>query len=232
MQRHLPNLITLLNSLFGCLAIVFLLNGAYRTVLYLFLGSVAMDYADGMVARLLNVSSPVGKELDSLADMVSFGVVPGMIYFTLLGGSPGELQGGLPVAGFIVTLFAAVRLAKFNLDERQTSDFIGLPTPSMTTFAVGLLAVVEQDLFGWREFVLHPAFLLVCVVFFAWIMVAEFPMFSGKFKGFGWRGNEIRYIFAAIALAWVIALGSAGFSFAILTYLLLAAGHFFLKKST
>lgn len=235
-QKQIPNLITLLNLFFGCLAIIAVLNGNNLLVLYCFLLSVFMDFSDGMVARLLNVSSPVGKELDSLADMVSFGVLPGMIFFVLLGGQSidfSELHVSsliLPLLGFLFTMMACLRLAKFNLDTRQSVDFIGLNTPTATGFVIGLLLIAQFDSLGLGGLVQQQVFLIPIILLFSYLMISEFPMFSGKFQGLKWTGNEFRIIFVISAILEIILFGYAGFSFIVLTYILLSAIAFFVKR--
>ena len=236
MKRQIPNIITLFNLFFGCVAITALLSGYYSIVLYCFLLSIAMDFADGFVARLLNVSSPVGKELDSLADMVSFGVVPGMIFYVLLGGNADvfaeefSIQNILPFTGFIFSMLACLRLARFNLDTRQTVDFIGLNTPTATGFVMGLLMICQNDTFGLGEFVTQKIFLLPVILLFSYLMISEFPMFSGKFQGLKWKGNEFRIVFILAALAEFFLFGYAAFSTIVLTYVVLSAIAFFTKK--
>jgi len=236
MKRHIPNIITLLNLFFGCVAVTALLNGYFFIVLYCFLLSIAMDFGDGFVARLLNVSSPVGKELDSLADMVSFGVVPGMIFYVLLGGGETNffqdfsLQSLLPFAGFIFSMLACLRLARFNLDTRQSVDFIGLNTPTATGFVMGLLMIHQDNTFGLGELVTQKVFLLPIILLFSYLMISEFPMFSGKFKGLKWKGNEFRIIFIMAAIIEFFLFGFAAFSTIVLTYMILSAIAVFTKK--
>jgi len=236
MKKQIPNIITLLNLFFGCVAVTALLSNHFSVVLYCFLLSIAMDFADGFVARLLNVSSPVGKELDSLADMVSFGVVPGMIFYVLLGGNKETLTGDfslqnlLPFIGFIFSMLACLRLARFNLDTRQSVDFIGLNTPTATGFVIGLLMIYQNDTFGLGEFVTQRIFLLPIILLFSYLMISEFPMFSGKFKGLKWKGNEFRIIFILAAIAEFFLFGYAAFSTIVLTYMLLSAIAYFTKK--
>ena len=236
MKKQIPNIITLLNLFFGCVAVTALLSGYFSIVLYCFLLSIAMDFGDGFVARLLNVSSPVGKELDSLADMVSFGVVPGMIFYVLLGGNETTLSGGfslpdlLPFAGFIFSMLACLRLARFNLDTRQSVDFIGLNTPTATGFVIGLLMIYQSNTFGLGEFITQKAFLLPIILLFSYLMISEFPMFSGKFQGLKWKGNEFRIIFIFAAITEFFLFGYAAFSTIVLTYMILSAIAVAIKK--
>jgi CDP-diacylglycerol--serine O-phosphatidyltransferase len=223
MRQHIPNSITLLNLIFGCCAVAAIFYHQYSLAFWLVLAGVAADYADGFVARLLGVSSELGKELDSLADMVTFGVVPGAIYYSLLvlalNGNQGTVS-YLGVIGFLVTAFSCLRLAKFNLDTRQTDSFIGLPTPSSTMFTLGLMMIYEKNIFDWGVYILQPVLLISCVIILSYLLVAEIPMFSLKFKSFSWKGNEIKFIFAFIAMLLLIIAREAAFSIVILMYVL------------
>lgn len=235
MKKHIPNLITLLNLFFGCVAVVAVLFGNPQIVMVCFFLSILMDFGDGFAARMLGVSSPVGKELDSLADMVSFGVLPGMIFYKLIGGgvltlddfNPADL---LPLTGFIFTMAACMRLAKFNLDTRQSVDFIGLNTPTATGFVVGLYLINAHNTFGLGRDVSQAGLLLPIILIFSYLMLSEFPMFSGKFRGKGWRSNEIRFIFLILVILEFILFGYAAFATIVLTYILLSGVAFFLGR--
>lgn len=237
MKQHIPNSITLLNLILGCCALVSTLYGQYILAFWLLLAAIAADYADGLVARWLGVSSEVGKELDSLADMVSFGVVPGAIYYSLLTIAFGvQDQPGLKwvgVIGFLLTAFSCLRLARFNLDSRQAEGFIGLPTPSSTIFTVGIMLMYEFNTFGLSVFLVQPAFLIGCVLALSYLLVAEIPMFSLKFKTFAWKGNEIRFIFAGIAVLLLVLVREAAFSMVILLYVVFSIfSHLMNRKAT
>jgi len=231
MRKYIPNTITLINLFCGCAATVSVLYGDFvSTFWFLFAGGWA-DYFDGTSARLLKVNSVLGKELDSMADMVSFGVAPGAILYMLLhlgwtdGASLDNLQIGLDwkaLPGFLISAFAGLRLARFNLDERQTDDFIGLATPSMTMFVTGLMVIYYNDSLGLAEFVSNPYFLYAVVVLFSFLMVAEIPMFSFKFKGMTWKGNEWRFTFIIVTILMMVLLREASFSCIIMAYILFA----------
>lgn len=185
------------------------------------------DFSDGFAARMLQSYSDMGKELDSLADMVSFGVLPGFMFFYMLQG--GDLTNITPygAAGFMVTLFAALRLAKFNIDTRQSESFLGLPTPSATLFIAGLLLIyrshADSMLFTW------PALLSIALIISV-LMVSDLPMFSLKFKGYSWKGNEIRYIFIIFAVAMFVLMRDYSLSVVIATYTLYSlVKHLFRK---
>lgn len=235
MKHHLPNAITLLNLFLGCCALACVFYGQFVAVFWWVFAAIMADYADGMVARLLGVQSSLGKELDSLADMVSFGVVPGAVYYTLLAnhfypeGASGLVYEATP--GFLVAVFSGLRLAKFNLDTRQATGFIGLPTPSSTVFTMGVMLIYTFDSFGLRSLVSAPAFLYGCVLALSYLLVSEIPMFSLKFKSFAWKGNEIKFIFAAIALVLLFFIREASFSIVILLYVLFSIFQHLTKRS-
>ncbi|MFN7115504.1 MAG: CDP-diacylglycerol--serine O-phosphatidyltransferase [Saprospiraceae bacterium] len=229
MKNYIPNFITLLNAFFGCLAIVSIFaNEMLLSALWLGLGAVA-DFMDGAVARLLNAKSALGKQLDSLADMISFGVAPGLILYHFI--TP--VENGLiwkAVPAFILTVAACFRLGKFNIDPRQTTSFIGLPTPACTLFVVGLLLIAEFDSFGLRPIIYQPLFIYACIAVLSYLMVSELPMFGFKFERFTWQGNEIKIIFAALALLLLVFLREAAPAFIILMYLLISLVITFAKK--
>ena len=199
MLKSLPNIITLVNLFCGCCALLSVLNEQFISAFILLFVAGIADYSDGLVARRLKVNSPLGKELDSLADMVSFGVVPGAILYVLIALSLDKSVNGdivwQAVPGFGLTLFACLRLAKFNLDTRQSENFIGLNTPAATIFVTGMMLVCETDQLGLKEFILEPWLLYIVTAFLSFLLVAEIPMISFKFKGLQWRGNEPRFIF-------------------------------------
>ena len=212
MKKHIPNTITCCNLISGCVATVFALYGnPEMALLFIILGAV-FDFFDGMTARVLGVSSPIGKELDSLADDVTFGVAPASILFWFLGviDYPQFLEGWrdiIPLFAFIISAFSALRLAKFNLDTRQTTSFIGLPTPANALFWGSLIVGFgSQMMYSMYSLPL----LLIGAVVSSWLLIAEIPMFALKFKQWGFKGNEIKYgfiIFSVIALIGGIAYG-------------------------
>jgi CDP-diacylglycerol--serine O-phosphatidyltransferase len=239
LKRHLPNALTCVNLLCGCIALSFIFAGDLVLAAY-FVGIAAVaDFFDGLVARALRVSSPIGKDLDSLADMVSFGVVPGAIIFQLLSKATGPFRdvtiGGSPLpdslvaspswisyAGFIISIFSALRLAKFNNDTRQTTSFIGLPTPACTLVVASLPLILANDAFGLKDFILNPLVLIGLTVLLSGLLVAELPLFALKFKNLQWRGNRRRFIFVGLALGLVLWLKAAGIPLAVLLYVLLS----------
>lgn len=201
----------------GCLAVKFLFEQKpLVAVLCVAIGMLA-DFLDGAVARLLKVSSELGKQLDSLADMVSFGLVPGVILYYLL-----SQNTNFGILGFTVTLFSALRLGKFNLDTRQSDSFIGLPTPACTIFIVGLLLLFELNRFGIAHWIAQPALLVLVILLLSYLLIAELPLFSLKFKSLHWKGNEIRFIFVAVALLLLLSLQELGLVLTIILYVLIS----------
>jgi CDP-diacylglycerol--serine O-phosphatidyltransferase len=209
----IPNFITLLNAFFGTLALYAVLSGQTAYLPLLLSISLVADFADGLAARLLKQSSPIGKELDSLADVISFGAVPGAIFYLLLCKSQGieglvfeKPETYLPALGLMITVFSALRLAKFNTDTRQTEHFIGLNTPANTIFTLGLLITVENNSFGLSELLLNLPLLLILIALLSYLLISEIPIFSFKFKKLSWKGNEFRIVFLVLAATMLIAL--------------------------
>ncbi len=226
----IPNIITLLNAFFGTLALYSALSGQTAWLPLLLGVSLIADFADGLAARLLKQSSSIGKELDSLADVISFGAVPGAIFYLLLCKSQGieglifeEPETYLPALGFMITVFSALRLAKFNTDTRQTEHFIGLNTPANTIFALGLLLTVENNSFGLAELLLNLPLLLILIALLSYLLISEIPIFSFKFKKLGWKGNELRFVFLLLALLCFLFLPMGpALSISIILYILLS----------
>lgn len=186
MKKHIPNIITGLNLFSGSIGVWLAFEGDYFGVALAILASAVFDFLDGFMARVLNVYSDIGKELDSLADMVSFGLLPGALVFSMWSQSTVEYYRFI---AFLIPVFSAFRLAKFNLDERQTTSFIGLPTPANAIFWVGITL-------SWHLFLeQNPILLGVIVMVSSLLLVVELPMFSLKFKNFGWKDNQLKYLF-------------------------------------
>ena len=186
-MKHIPNFITSLNLFSGCIAAYLGFSGQYGWAFFFILLSALFDFLDGFAARLLKAYSPVGKELDSLADVVSFGLTPGAMVFSVLRQS--DLHVLLPYAAFLIPVFAALRLAKFNLDERQATSFLGLPVPANAIFWGGLL-YSYAPFFAEEPWLLCALVLLFCI-----LMIAEVPMFSLKVKGLAWKANKVQYVY-------------------------------------
>ena len=225
LTKHIPNTLTSCNLISGCIATVFALSANYSMALsFIVLGAV-FDFFDGMSARLLGVSSPIGKELDSLADDVTFGVAPSSMIFSVLftleypSWIPLSVVPFLPYVAFVMAAFSAIRLAKFNLDERQTTSFIGLPTPANALFW-GALIVGCDDMLG--SFPSVALILLAMVFVSSWILVAEIPMFALKFKHWGWSENKVKYVFIISCVPILLFFGITGISVIIAWYILLS----------
>lgn len=222
--RHIPNTATCFNLFSGCVACVMAFEKSYQLALLFIIISALFDFADGLLARLLNAPSPIGKELDSLADMISFGMAPSLLVFSLFKeihypSFLEALSGYIPYAAFLIAVFSGLRLAKFNTDERQTDSFIGMPTPANALFWSSLIA-------GGHGFLTSASFnalyLVLAVVFFSWLLVAEVPMFSLKFKNLSWRKNKLQYIFMAGCVILLVSLRTGGLAACIVWYLLLS----------
>jgi len=221
---NLPNLLTLFNLFCGCCAIVSIKNGYYVDAVGWLIASGCADFMDGLVARMMNISGPMGKELDSLADMVSFGVVPGVIFHELLVMSfPDAPVYGLNLyaaPAFMLTCFACLRLAKFNLDTRQSDSFMGLNTPAMTIFTVGVLLIFHWDSYGLGVNIIQPTILFSLIAILSFLLIAEIPMFAFKFKKLEWKGNELQFSFLVFAILQIVVLREVGLSTAVITYIL------------
>lgn len=225
--RHIPNTITCCNLISGCIAAICAIYGSlWHALLFIVIGAV-FDFFDGMSARLLHVSSPIGKELDSLADVITFGLAPSTMLFHELfaleypfgNAASCQVLSYVPYVAFVMTAFSALRLAKFNLDERQTTSFIGLPTPANALFWASLLLGLSDMLESstWAPFVLIALMLLSC-----WLLVAELPMFALKFKQWGWKGNEVKYVFALSCIPLLIIFKVLAFAIIIAWYVVLS----------
>jgi CDP-diacylglycerol--serine O-phosphatidyltransferase len=227
LSRHLPNAITCLNLFCGCLSIVSAFEGRLETASYFIFAAAVFDFFDGFTARWLKAYSAIGKELDSLADMVSFGVAPASIMYALLLSAAAQ-QGlsytcgwSVATSAFLIAVFSALRLAKFNIDTRQTDSFIGLPTPANALFVCSL-AFISSGGSPLAEVTDHLFFLLAVVVAFSYLLVAELSLFSLKFKSFGWKGNRTRWVFIAVSAMVLIVLHWAGLAAVILLYIIIS----------
>ncbi len=232
MKKHLPNFITCLNLLCGCLAIVSIFHKALDLAVYLIAAAAVFDFLDGAVARLLHVKSEIGKQLDSLADMVTFGVVPGFLMYQMITTSIFETYGmlvnsdikwNLAYISMLLPIFSAIRLAKFNIDIRQTESFIGVPTPANTIFIASfpLILIFQPDSF-LASYLHQLSFLIITTIVCSFLLVAELPLFSLKFKNLGWKGNEIRFIFIALSLLFLVLFKFTGIAFLIILYVVLS----------
>lgn len=226
MKSIVPNSLTLANLACGLLAIIAIGNGNFWQAAYLISASLVFDFADGFVARALGVHSELGKQLDSLADVVSFGVVPGLLMFHtfLLVPKSGEpLPDFLPYIALLIPLFSALRLAKFNIDTRQEEYFIGLPTPANTLliFSICLWGLYTTNA-TTQSILLHPFLLTLITVLSALLLVAELPLMSLKVKSFAWQENKGRVLLIVAAVLLMFVLRFRALAFIVPLYLLIS----------
>lgn len=255
LKNYIPNALTCGNLLCGCLALVKVFEGNL-ILSACFVGvALVLDFFDGFTARLLKVSSPIGKDLDSLADMVTFGVVPAMVMFKLIiiailkpvydlapatSGwtiypplTPESAHSYLPYAALIIAIFSCIRLAKFNNDTRQSESFIGMPTPAnaMLICSLPLIMEFQPGFQGIVSAIYNPWFLCILSVIMSVLLVSEIPLFALKFKNFSWADNKVRFIFLALAVILFVSLRFIGIPVVILLYILLSiVNNIFLKK--
>ena len=246
MKKHIPNLLTLGNLFCGTIATILAVQGDFVTAgLFVVIG-IFLDFFDGFAARLLNVSGELGKQLDSLADMVTSGVVPGIIMFNLLyqnsfknldtqfideGIRPvivsnDYISSWVSYIGLLLTLGAGYRLAKFNIDTRQSESFIGLPTPAMSLFVISLPLIQEYATNVWvQSLISNNYFLIAVTLVLTYLMNAEIPLFSLKFKEYSLKNNFVKYFFLATSLALLIILNFISVPIIIILYVLLSAAQ-------
>jgi CDP-diacylglycerol--serine O-phosphatidyltransferase len=216
MIRHLPNFLTCCNLLTGCLGIVFLLEDRGVPAAYFVWVAAVFDFFDGFAARWLKVSSPIGKELDSLADVVSFGVLPAMVMYKLIGAH--SASDVLPFFAFTIAAFSALRLAIFNLDETQTDSFKGLNTPANTLF-ITALPFLPESIRAW----LFQDWVLIAITFvFSLLLVSRIEIFAFKFKNFSWADNKIRFTFLLLCVLLLAVFQFAAIPLLILLYIALS----------
>ena len=227
----LPNLLTLGNLFCGCLACVLLIKGfSASLILSLIIISLIFDLLDGMVARALKINSEIGVQLDSLADMVTFGLLPGILtYFMLENTFPISTGAGyskliidipwIPLSGFFITLFSALRLAKFNVDTEQSTYFKGLATPANTILIFSLFWIQNQNGFIISK-ELDLYFLIGITILSCYLLIANIPLFSFKFKGFTWKDNHFKYVFIIICILSLILFQMNAVPFIILLYII------------
>jgi CDP-diacylglycerol--serine O-phosphatidyltransferase len=236
MKRHIPNLLTLGNLLCGTLAIISAIKGDFVGTAILVTIGIGFDFLDGFAARILNVQGELGKQLDSLADMVTSGVVPGIVMLQLLINaidldasgyfgidSYGATGSNLPYIGLLLTLGACYRLANFNIDTRQSDSFIGLPTPAMTLFVISLPLIAE---FGTQLFFVNlmcnEYFLIGITVLLTFLMNAEIPLFALKFKTFGFKENGLKYFFLLLSIILLVVFKFVAIPLIIFIYVMLS----------
>jgi len=246
LATHIPNAITLLNLTSGCIAVVLASQGGLALAgLFIFVGAV-FDFLDGMAARLLHVSSPVGEQLDSLADIITFGFAPAFLLYAHLGHMHTEPllphhQPGLSyfdIAGmylpFIMVVFAALRLARFNVDARQKEAFLGLPTPAAALLVASALYIYhQQEVFQQYAWLVQPRFWEALALVLGVLMVLPVRMFSLKFKHLRWKGNQFQYLFVGISLILLVSLQTVAMPLIMVWYVVLSfVYHIFDIKSS
>jgi CDP-diacylglycerol---serine O-phosphatidyltransferase len=232
-KKHIPNFITCLNLFCGCASIVFSTQGMIALAAYFIFAAIIFDFFDGLAARVLKAYTEIGKQLDSLADMVSFGTAPAFILFYILDTQiPGFFHYQihaesmpvflmvLPFSAFLISIFSALRLARFNIDPRQTVNFIGLPTPATALFISSFVFIIGDELFGgWVQ---NPYVLLVFIFMLSLLMVSNIPLFSLKVKNLSWRDNSHRFIFLAVSILLLILLQFAAIPVIVILYVILS----------
>ncbi len=247
MKKHIPNLLTLGNLFCGTIATIFAVQGDFKGAAIFVVIGIFFDFFDGFAARLLNVSGELGKQLDSLADMVTSGVVPGIIMFkmiiinsefhlngimnwTSLNNKPSIFSIGL--IGLLLTLGACYRLAKFNIDTRQSDSFIGLPTPAMSLFVISLPLIQEYSTIEFAQNLMTNNYFLIGVTLaLTYLMNAELPLFSLKFKGYSIKNNIVKYLFLLVSLLMIVFLKYISIPLIIIFYVLLSVVTNYGKKA-
>ncbi len=235
-RKHIPNFITCLNVISGSLAVLFAAKGDLTLSVILIIAAAIFDFLDGMAARVLKAYSPMGKELDSLADMISFGLAPGMLMMVMMEYSlfginvRAESFSALSfremsclLITLLIPVFSALRLAKFNIDTRQTDSFIGLPTPANALFISALALIAIHGKYDVLDgFLMQPVVLVVITVLMSFLLVSELPMFSLKLKNLSWKDNKVRFIYLTISAALILAFTIYGIAAAILSFILIS----------
>lgn len=241
-KKHIPNTITLLNLLAGLLALIHAFNGNYNEAFSLVCLGIFFDYWDGFFARIWKVQSPIGLQLDSLADMVTSGVVPGLVMYKMLADIQENqsqynltedtyYMGVVPYLGFLITLASCYRLAKFNIDTRQTDSFIGLPTPANALLIMSIPMIQFHSEFEWLvDFLSNPYVLVGITVLSSYLLNAEIPLFSLKVKSFSWEKYKMQVVFLILSLILIVFLEFIAIPIIILLYVILSVINNMLGK--
>ena len=236
MKKEIPNLLTLGNLLAGCIGLWFVMQGDLVSASYCMFISLVCDFFDGFLARALQAYSDLGKELDSLADMVSFGVLPAFILFSLVEQSCGtQCTVGLlgfykPFMVFALALMSAYRLAKFNIDTRQSDQFIGVPTPANGLFIASLPLIIHFQP-EYSTYILSFKGLLIYSVVMSYLLVCELPLLAFKFKTWDWKSNQVKFIFLIFCIAALVMLKFAAIPVLVIAYILLSGLIFLLNPN-
>jgi CDP-diacylglycerol---serine O-phosphatidyltransferase len=242
-RKHIPNFITCLNVVSGSLAVLLAIKGELTTSVVFIIVASIFDFLDGMAARLLKAYSSMGKELDSLADMISFGLAPGalmmvMMEYALFGVNVrAENFSDLSTweitclsASLLIPVFSALRLAKFNIDTRQTASFIGLPTPANALLIAALALITEHGRYDVLDtFILQPVVLLLITIIMSLLLVSELPMFALKFKNLSWTDNKIRFIFLTLSAVLILVFNIYGIAASIVSFIFISVILKFIK---
>lgn len=233
-KKHIPNTITLLNLFAGLLALIHAFNGNYNEAFSLVCLGIFFDFWDGFFARIWKVQSPIGLQLDSLADMVTSGVVPGLVMYKMLGDIQENqsqynltedtyFMGVVPYLGFLITLASCYRLAKFNVDTRQTDSFIGLPTPANALLIMSIPMIQFHSEFEWLvDFLSNPYVLVGITVLSSYLLNAEIPLFSLKVKSFSWEKYKMQVVFLILSVILIAMLEFIAIPIIILLYVILS----------
>lgn len=228
LKKQIPNIITSANLLCGCIAITYIAKGALLPASLLVLAAAFFDFFDGMAARLLKVGSPLGAELDSLADVVSFGLVPAYMVFTIL--LEISTSNIIPFLAFSIAISSAYRLAKFNIDERQTESFIGLPTPANALFWISL-PLIEWKLnqgYGlvdssWLyDLIMRESSIIILVALLSYLLIAEIPLMSLKVKSLKWSENKSRFLLIGLSILFILLFDFASIPFILILYFIIS----------
>lgn len=231
-RRNLPNALTCGNLLCGCIGVVEAFHNNLVISCILIGVALVFDFFDGFLARLLKVSSAIGKDLDSLADMVTFGLLPSIIVYQLLMQSIPDLFGiWKAYPAFIIAIFSAIRLAKFNNDPRQSDSFIGLPTPANAMLVASLPIIILTENPFWKEIIVNTTNLLILSVVMSFMLVMEMPLIALKFKHFGWKGNEFRFLLIALTVVLILTLKILAVPAIIILYVILSVVDNVTKKN-
>ncbi|SIS85764.1 CDP-diacylglycerol--serine O-phosphatidyltransferase [Belliella pelovolcani] len=227
-KKHIPNTITCLNLLSGMIGIYFVLSGEIHYGLYFIVLAAIFDFLDGFVARMLQVHSEIGKQLDSLADLVTFGVLPSFIFFQWIL----EISefSYFPFIAFSMGIFSAIRLAKFNVDTRQSDRFIGVPTPA-NALLIGSIPFLVDRFPDMEIWLVTPVSLAVIAIIMSLLLVAELPLIALKFKSFDFKSNVFRYLTIGVALICIASLGWAGIPITIISYIALSVVEGMIAKN-
>ncbi len=233
-KKHIPNFITFLNLSAGLLALVHAFNGNYNEAFSLVCLGIFFDFWDGFFARKFNVSGDLGLQLDSLADLITAGLVPGVVMYKMFADIQENqpiynltpetwFMGAVPYIGFIITLASAYRLAKFNIDTRQTDSFIGLPTPANALLILSIPMIIYNSTFeGVSDFLSNPYVLLIITLISSYLLNAELPLFSLKIKNFTFQKYKLQISFLVISVLLLLFLQYLAIPIIILLYVLLS----------